>query len=271
MQKFPGQELNTRHSCNLSHSSGNAQILNALYQARIKPTPPQRQGQVLKLLHHSGNSWSIFFFLISFKNPFSRKTVIPTYPTLIADHWRKNSRKIWILFLFLFFGLFRAAPVAYGGSQARGLIKAVAASPHQSHSNARSEPHLQPTPQLTATLHPQPTERSQGWSPKPHGSQLDSFLLCHEGNSRKIRILKKHNQAKALGLGGLGSKEVQSSPLFKADNLLSSLPLNKHRSGPGLGDLLILRKPVQQFPYIHEIHLQIIFKMDISRPYTKRF
>ena len=44
-----------------------------------------------------------------------------------------------------FFGLFAiswAAPMAYGGSQARGLIGAVATSLCQSHSNAGSEPHL---------------------------------------------------------------------------------------------------------------------------------
>ena len=40
----------------------------------------------------------------------------------------------------------RAAFAAYGGSQARGLIGAVAASLRQSHSNAGSEPCLQPTP-----------------------------------------------------------------------------------------------------------------------------
>ena len=45
-----------------------------------------------------------------------------------------------------------AAPAAYGGSQARGRIGAVATGLHQSHSNAGSEPRLQPTPQLTATL-----------------------------------------------------------------------------------------------------------------------
>lgn len=45
---------------------------------------------------------------------------------------------------------FLVAPVEYGGSEARGQIGAVAASLHHSHSNARSEPHLQPTPQLTA-------------------------------------------------------------------------------------------------------------------------
>ena len=56
--------------------------------------------------------------------------------------------------------------MAYGGSQARGLFRAVATGLHQSHSNegsncvcdlhhshsnARSELHLRPTPQLRAT------------------------------------------------------------------------------------------------------------------------
>ena len=42
---------------------------------------------------------------------------------------------------------FRAAPAAYGGSQARGGIGATAADRHHSHSKAKSEPCLQPTPQ----------------------------------------------------------------------------------------------------------------------------
>ena len=53
------------------------------------------------------------------------------------------------LILFFFFGLFafsRAAPRAYGGSQARGPIGAVAAVLR--HSNTGSKPRLQPTPQL---------------------------------------------------------------------------------------------------------------------------
>ena len=45
------------------------------------------------------------------------------------------------LFIYLFL-LFRAAPVAYRGSQVRGLIRAVAAGLRHSHSNARSEPSL---------------------------------------------------------------------------------------------------------------------------------
>ena len=45
-----------------------------------------------------------------------------------------------------------AAPAAYGGSQARGRIGAVATGLHQSHSNIGSEPSLRP--QLTVMLDP---------------------------------------------------------------------------------------------------------------------
>ena len=45
-------------------------------------------------------------------------------------------------FLLLSFCLFRAVPAAYGGSQARGLIGAVATSLQHRHSNTRSEPCL---------------------------------------------------------------------------------------------------------------------------------
>ena len=55
---------------------------------------------------------------------------------------------------FFFFNLFKAIPVAYGGSQARGGMGATAASLRHSHSHARSELHLRPTPQLMATPDP---------------------------------------------------------------------------------------------------------------------
>ena len=45
--------------------------------------------------------------------------------------------------------------MAYGGSQARGRIGAVATGLRQSHSNAGFNPRLQPTPQLTAMPDPQ--------------------------------------------------------------------------------------------------------------------
>ena len=53
------------------------------------------------------------------------------------------------------FGLFfRAALMTYGSSQARGLIRAAAASLHHSQGNMGSEPRLRPTPQLTAVPDP---------------------------------------------------------------------------------------------------------------------
>ena len=48
-------------------------------------------------------------------------------------------------FLSFFLWLFRAEPMAHGGSQARGRIGATAAGRSYSHSNMRSEPPLQPT------------------------------------------------------------------------------------------------------------------------------
>ena len=76
--------------------------------------------------------------------------------------------KIFILFYFIFLSfvflsfvvvvvvvaISWAAPTAYGGSQARGPIGAVATGLHQSHSNSGSEPRLRPIPQLTATPDP---------------------------------------------------------------------------------------------------------------------
>ena len=52
----------------------------------------------------------------------------------------------FLVFFFFFFAISWAAPAAYGGSQARGLIRAVAASLRHSHGNAGSELPLQPTP-----------------------------------------------------------------------------------------------------------------------------
>ena len=54
-------------------------------------------------------------------------------------------------FLFL---LFPSSPAAYGGSQARGGIRAVAAGLYHSHSRTRSETCLRPTLHLEATSDP---------------------------------------------------------------------------------------------------------------------
>ena len=70
------------------------------------------------------------------------------------------------IFFFCLFATSWASPMAYGGSQARGQIGAVATSLCHSHSHAGLELHLQPTPQLTAM----PDPSGQGSNPQPHGS-----------------------------------------------------------------------------------------------------
>ena len=72
-----------------------------------------------------------------------------------AGPQKKKLDKIELLAAhFFYFSLFRAAPVVYTSSQARGQIGAAAASLHHSHSNARSKVHLQPMLQLVATPDP---------------------------------------------------------------------------------------------------------------------
>ena len=79
-----------------------------------------------------------------------------------TEHWEWPGRCVLICLMGHFihsfihhsFAFFRAAPAAYGNSQAGGRMKAAAAGLHHSHSNVGSEPHLGPTPQLTATLAP---------------------------------------------------------------------------------------------------------------------
>ena len=63
--------------------------------------------------------------------------------------WGKGKMMTTSIFIYLLmYLLFRAATMAYGSSQARGLIRAVAAGLYHSHSNAGSDP----TPQLTTKL-----------------------------------------------------------------------------------------------------------------------
>ena len=69
-------------------------------------------------------------------------------PALKLHTWNNG---YFIYFILL---LFRAVPATYGDSQARRLIRDVPAGLHHSHTNSGSEPHLQPTPELTATPDP---------------------------------------------------------------------------------------------------------------------
>jgi len=104
--------------CNLYHSSWQCHILNPLSEARDQTCILVVTSQVLNLLSYSCPLAFVFFFF----------------------------------FFFLVFS--RAAFAAYGGSQARGLIGAIAASLYHSHSHVGSELPLRPTPQLMATPDP---------------------------------------------------------------------------------------------------------------------
>ena len=56
--------------------------------------------------------------------------------------------------LFIYFCIFRDAPMGYSGFQARDPIRAVAVALHYSHSKVESELRLRPTPQLIAMPNP---------------------------------------------------------------------------------------------------------------------
>ena len=75
---------------------------------------------------------------------------------------------LFFSFFFFFFCFLGLHPEAYGGSQARGQVGAVAAGLCQSHSSLGSKPRLQPTPQLTAMLNIWLTEQGQGSNLHPH-------------------------------------------------------------------------------------------------------
>ena len=61
-----------------------------------------------------------------------------TSGTYVSEYNRCSPVTFTLFFIFVFC-LFKASHTACEGSQARGLIGAVAAGLHQSHSNARSE------------------------------------------------------------------------------------------------------------------------------------
>ena len=126
---------------------------------------------------------------------------------------------------FFFFGPFRAAPMAYRGSQARGRIRTAAASLHHRHSHARSKPCLWPTPQLMATLDTLPTEQGQGSNLCPHGYWSDLFLWSHDGNSKHVHFLKTiqivlvHRQV-VVGLITMNSKSLYFTASSLGDTCL---------------------------------------------------
>ena len=89
-----------------------------------------------------------------------------------------------------FFCHFRTISMTYGSSQAKGWIGAVAAS--YSHSNARSELCLWPTPQLMAMPDPSLTERGQGLNPCPQWYKSGLLPLSYNGLKVWSYLLPAH-------------------------------------------------------------------------------
>ena len=124
----------------------------------------------------------------------------------IVVGWVYNFHQIWKifrLFFFLSFCLSRAAPTAYGGSQARDLIGAVAAGLCHSHSNAGSVLCLWPnhSPWQHQILNPLSEARDRTWilmdasrwatvgTPQPYISwNIFSATTTPFGNSNFIYI-----------------------------------------------------------------------------------
>ena len=106
-------------------------------------------------------------------------------------------KNFFLIFIYLFiYWLFRAAPVAYVGSQARGRIRAVVAGLRHSHCNTRSEPYLRPNARsLTQWMRPG-MEPSSSWMPVRFVSaetwwelrKKNFFKLNSEMESRKVVI-----------------------------------------------------------------------------------
>ena len=109
------------------------------------------------------NQWffyMLFFSLLLFnflkiftQHDLSLPVKVPLHHRSIRFH-RSFNRFLFVFYLLFIFVLFRAAPTAYGGCQARGWIRVAATGLHHSHSNAGSEPPLRPTSQLMATPGP---------------------------------------------------------------------------------------------------------------------
>ena len=89
---------------------------------------------------------------------------------------KDGQKEIYIIFFCLFF---RAAFVAYGGFQAKGRIRAVAAGLHHSHIRAMSVTHTTAHGNDGSLTH----WARPGSNLHPYGCWSDSLLLSHDGNS----------------------------------------------------------------------------------------
>ena len=147
--------------------------------------------------------------------------------------------------------LSRAAPMAYGSSQARGWIGAIAASLHHSHSNAGSGPCLWPTPQLMATPDPRPTEQ---------GHRLNYILMdiVKFISTAPHWELPRFYYFRTVLSSWKIEKKVQRFPIYPFPLLLHSHPISNilHQSGT----LVITDEPTPTHHSYPEsiVHLRVL-------------
>ena len=109
----------------------------------------------LFLFSHAHSMWKLLGQGLNLSHGSNKTGSLATRPPRSSCHYFLHAlyiyAAVWISFFFCLLSFFRATPAAYGGSQARGRTAAATASRYHSHSNAGSKPHLQATPQFTAT------------------------------------------------------------------------------------------------------------------------
>ena len=101
-------------------------------------------------------------------------------------------------FIFFFWLFLRGCTMAYGSSQARGRIRAVAAGLHHSHSNARSELHLWPTPQLKAMPDLNPLSKGRDRARILMDASKICFHWATNGNSNPVFLITSMSRLYSL-------------------------------------------------------------------------
>ena len=124
--------LGTALPCHSTRSADLGLLLGKLCKPK-KNRKEQRRGSSKATEHFAS-----FLFCLDLSGLLS-----PRSPSLLSPQWEIIDTASHFFFFFFFFFVFsRATPVAYRGNQARGPIRASAASPCHSHSNVESEPCL---------------------------------------------------------------------------------------------------------------------------------
>ena len=119
--------------CDLRYTFLRCQIFNLLSKARDQTGILPDTRRVLNPMSHNGNSMS-FFLLLEYSKDIRIHLESSLIPFILMPCTLSTPK--YLFFFFWSFCLFRATPAAYGGSQTRGRIGAVAAGLRHSHGNS---------------------------------------------------------------------------------------------------------------------------------------